>query len=373
MNKITLGLSLLACAAWAAPPQSTSLPTYWRYVHPKAKALVGVDIASIMASPLGQRIKKEFKNAGFTSAMNGQGMDFIWNAERILISAPTVPSSAKAPNKDSQAVIAMQGRFDLAAVRKAISSKGALKSAHRGVELLLADKGADGIAMALVSPQLLIMGDRASVRAALDHHAFADPSASTAPLFLRAMQLAQTNDLWFVSEPGSQPPGKGPSILESVDSFEGGVSFKSGLGLSFHFNTKTQEEAVKLGQGLQGMLQLFTLGAKKDKSTEDLLNKLQVGIGGSQVRVAVNFTQQELDRGISQFKAGFQAKATETLSSIKVNPSVRGQSSWTLDPAPAPQPAAQPEPEPAPEPDAPFVVKIFNADGGTKQLEIKKQ
>ena len=39
------GLSLVLGLLWKAAPQSASLPTYWRYAHPDAKFLVGLDFA----------------------------------------------------------------------------------------------------------------------------------------------------------------------------------------------------------------------------------------------------------------------------------------------------------------------------------------
>lgn len=121
------------------------------------------------------------------------------------------------------------------------------------------------------------------------------------------------------------------------------------------------------------MLSLFTMGTAKEKGGSDLLNKLQVGIEGNQVNVALHFTQKDLDRGLQQFKAGVEGKIKRSLggpvASINVKPTVRGAANWTLES----KPVSLDEPEPAPQPNQPLVVKIFNADGGTKELNINKR
>jgi hypothetical protein len=351
MRNLTVVVSLMSVAG-AAWGQSTSLPTYWRYAHPSAKVLLGADLAAIGRSAVGQRVKKEFQ-----ASLTGQALDFLWSADQVLVSAPVMPEAEKVKKGDSPTVITLQGKFELAAIRKSVTGKGAQKSAYKGVELLLADKGSGGMAMALVSPTVLVLGDRASVKAAIDNHASASPSASLSALFQRASELALTNDLWVVTETmemAKKPAGAGPDLMDGLESIEGGASLRSGLGLDLRLNAKSGEEAVKMGQSLQAMVQLFTLGARNDPEVAQMVNKLQVGIADSQVRVAVNFTQAELDRGITQMKAGFQQQISEgTPVKVTIRPTVKELSSWT--------------------PDKPFVVKIFNADGGTKEVQINRQ
>jgi len=367
MRNLTVVVSLMSVAG-AAWPQSTSLPTYWRYAHPNAKVLLGLDLAAIGRSPVGQRVKKEFQEAGFQASLTGQGMDFLWSADQILLSAPVMPEAEKLKKGDSPTVITLQGKFDLAAIRKSVSARGAQKSGYKGVEMLVADKESGGMAMALVSPQVLVLGDRTSVRAAIDNHASASPSASLSALFQRASELALANDIWVVTDTmdmARKPAGAGRDLMDGVESIEGGISLRSGLGLDLRLNAKSSEEAVTMGQSLQGLAQVFTLGASKDAEVAKMANKLQVGIADTQVRMAVNFTKQELDRGITQMKAGFQRQMSEGVAAaVNVRPTVKGQSSWTLD---------NPELNPEPAADKPFVVKIFNADGGTKEVQFNKQ
>ncbi|MBK5295244.1 MAG: hypothetical protein JJE04_26655 [Acidobacteriia bacterium] len=360
---------------WAAPPQqSTSLPTYWRYAYPEAHFLLGVDLASIGASPFGQKMKQEFRNAGFTAMTSKQGMDFIWSADRLLLSGSGVPTMGKGSNSSS-AVAALQGKFDLPAVRKAILLQGAVRSAYKGVEMWAGGKGNDRIAMALVNPQVLLLGEREGVRAAIDNHAVALPSDSTSAIYLRAVELAAANDLWFVSEASLDNMAvdnlAGNQMFHDVESFEGGVSFKSGLALNLHFNAKSEDGAMALGTGIQGMLAIFTMGASKEKGASELLDKLKVGIAGNQVLVALNFTQRDLDRGMQQIKAGLEDKVKQSLggsmTSINIQPAVRGQANWTL------AEKQLPRNEPEPPPNQPLMVKIFNADGGTRELDINKK
>src|SRR5687768_2498607 len=100
---VFLGMPLCLAA------QSTSLPTFWRYSHPDAKALVGIDVKSIGESPFGARLLKEFAEAGFKARAQAEGFDFLNETERLLLSSP---GTAPGAGQDSAPfVIALQGKF----------------------------------------------------------------------------------------------------------------------------------------------------------------------------------------------------------------------------------------------------------------------
>ena len=353
---------LLGGTALGLSAQSTSLPTFWRYSHPDAKALVGIDVKSIGESPFGTRLLKEFAEAGFKAKAQAEGFDFLNETERLLLSSPgTAPGAGK---NSAPFVIALQGRFDLPKIRAFVKSKGATRSFYKKVELLSPEDGAKGqdFVMALVGPQTIVVGDPASVKAALDHHSAADVSASANPLYQRAVELAGIHDVWFTSEvsPSSLSEGNpAMAMFAEVQGFEGGLSFRSGLGLEVILNTASSEGAQKLAGGVQALLQMAALGADQEgaggkrANPAELLKKLRVGSDATQVKFALSFDQAELDRGIDEMKASFRTSATQTVAGIQTRP---GQT------APAVKP--QPEIDPA----TPLVIKIYNSDGGTREI-----
>jgi hypothetical protein len=355
------GLILALGAAASLAAQSTSLPTFWRYSHPDTKALVGVDVKRLLESPFGQRVAKEFEQAGFKAKAQAEGMEFLSGVERVLLTSPGQTSPAKGKD-NAPVVVAMQGKFDLAKIRAFVKSQGAVKSWHQKVEILSPDPKSAGSAgpdfcLALVSPQTIVAGDKASVKAALDHHASADVASSTNLLYQRAAELDAVHEIWFTSEVSPAGLSDNPmaaAMLADVDGFEGGVTFRRGLGLSVHLNTATPEASQKLGTGLQALVQMAAMTGQQPGGPADLLKKLTIATESTQVKLALSFDPAELDRGIDELKVSLTRGVTEAVASA------RGES-------PA-RPAASVEPPP--DPARPLVIKVYNAEGGARQIPL---
>jgi hypothetical protein len=353
-----------------AAAQSASMPTYWRYSYPNAEFLAGIDLAAVSNSSIGQTLKQEFEKAGFSAMVSKNGFDFIRGADQVLLSG-AAPAGAKKSNV-AKGVASVQGRFDVAAVRATLRAQGARPTSYQGVEAFLADKDGDPIMMAIISPQALVVGDASAVRAALGNQA-----AGPTSLLLRGLQLAASNDIWLVSNtpPDALAARGGASteddLFSQIRSFEGGISLRQGLGISFNVATKTPQNAQKAAGGFQALLDLAKSGASKNADAEKFFRKLHFDVQDNRVQLSVQFTQAEVARLIQEIQSGVRTQAAGS-GAIRVRPAVKGQTSWTLaDAAPAPQ--REPEPEPEPDPSKPLVVKIFNADEGSREVDINKR
>lgn len=377
-------LCVLATGTAAAEPQSASLPTYWRYAHPEAKVLAGFDVRGMMNSPLGQKLAQDFKAVGskWSATARPGDLDLFQGIERVLISAPADAMEASG-TASRRGVITLQGAFDLAKLRKVLSSRGE-KKAYRGVELWTEGSPAGGRAdgmVGLVSPQVVLIGDGGSIKAAIDHHASADGSIAYDPVWLRATELAPLYEMWFV---GNMPPKKlsgenadpymGPlAVLDGVDSFEAGLSMKQGVQLQFNLNTASPAEASKLAQGLAGMMMLAQASQSGKPEMGELLNRVKFGSAGAQVQVSAAWTQPEIETGWKQMQARI-GQATG-MAPVPVRPAASGVSEWNVNPNAAPRAAianAEPSrPVEPPAPAGPLTVKILNADGGNQEVVIK--
>jgi hypothetical protein len=344
--------------------QSTSLPTHWRYSHPDTKALVGIDWQRVTSSKFGQRIASEFAQAGLKARADAEGLALFTGVERLLLSSPG--PDATNPEK-TPVVIALHGKFDLAAIRKFVKAQGAVKGWHQKVELLWPDKGSEQVAdfcIALVSPQTILAGDKRSVRLALDHHAAADPTMSSTPLYQRGVQMAAAHDIWFVSEVppaafGQAKAAQGPmAMFEQVKGFDGGLSFRRGLGAEVNLDVADGENAKNMAMGLQALLAMGAMGDQKPGSPAELLKKLVVAYDSTQVKLALSFDQAELDRGIDSAKSALAQGITSGLS----GGASRAEDHATQDVA-APQELRE-------DPAQPKTIKIYNAEGGTREIPL---
>jgi hypothetical protein len=341
-------------------PATTSLPTFWRYAHPEAKALIGVEWSRMVNSPFGERIRNEMKKTGVSMK---DGLEFLDDIERILISSPGNKSGGA--NGQPPAVIAAQGRFDLDRLREVAKADGALSVSYRSVELLIPkERPASRMALALVNPQTILLGDRKSVEAAIDLHAAADPSLSATPLYRRAAELAATNDLWVVAMTSPADFSTGnmaqSQLLNDVKSVEAGLSFRSGFGLQLNLGTKSEESARTLANGLQMMLALAVSGQDAQPGLAQLANKLQIAAESSQVKVALSISQGELEKGIGELRA---AMTSPRKGSVDVRGAARGSSTW---------PPAQTAPREPAGPPAKKVIRIYGLEDGPREIDFSK-
>jgi len=379
-----LALALALGAGWlSAEPQSASLPTYWRYSHPEAKVLMGIDVRGILNSPLGQKLFQEMKSMGgsWTSSASAEDMELLQGIERVFLSAPAQAGNLSGAVQ-REAVVAIQGTFEPARLRRMLGSRGK-RSSYKGVEMWSESRSpinTSGAQLAIVSPHVILLGDSASLRAAIDHHASADPNRAYDPVFLRATEMAPLYELWFVgnippkSLAGGDSASAGPmAAFDTVESFEAGISIKQGMQLQFNLNTPSPAEASKIAQGLAGMM-VFAAAAQADTpELGDFLKRVKFGSAGAQVQVSALWSQAELESGMKQMQARVKQALPGSLASVPTRPAASGVSDWNVAPsAPRPtvanaEPAFTPEP---PAPAGPLTVKILNAEGGNKEVVI---
>lgn len=349
-------VSLLAAAvcAGAAESSSTSVPTFWRYAHPEAKMLVGVDVNRITGSAVGQRFKREITQMGFKKMASDNGMGFFQDVDRVLVSSTGEPSDLQQKKQQPPTVIAIQGKFDLNAFRREMARKKAAKFTYKSAEIYRRGNTNDMV-VAVVSPTVMLLGDGPSLKLAIDNHADADPDLAGTSLMRRAVELDQLYDVWFASEvspasaaeaAGAGGPGK---LLEETESFEGGVSFKKGLGLDFALHNKSSEAAAKLAAAMRLMMDL---APAKDPETAALLKKVVVSSDGQDVHLSFAFEEKEIMAGIDSVMNARMGK-----------PSVAGSARTQQT-----QPVAMAAPPPPP---PPMVVKILNAEGGPREVQLR--
>jgi len=353
LSKSVCLLAFLASSAFAQ-----SHPTFWRYSHPEARALVGIDIERMAKSPFGVRMKKELDQFGAKKMAAGEGMDFLADVDRVLISTPGRGGEAAAagPAKDAPpVVIALQGKFKVNSLRAGFLKRGARRSLYQGAELFHPRRGKTDMDAALVNSSILLLGDPDALRLTLDHFNAERTAGEVAPLFQRAAELGQIYDLWFTAEtsPADLAASNVPNarLLEAVRSFEGGLTLNSGLGLELSLSTEKDEDAQQLAAMLQGLLQMGALAAE-DEQARDLLRKIRIGRQNALVSATLRYSQQELDRGLDQAKAAFFARTG-------AGPAVRAKVE-TKDATSAPA-----------DPPAPLTVKILNLETGPREVAFR--
>lgn len=359
-NRSTLFFLAVTGCLSAAESSSTSVPTFWRYAHPEAKMYIGIDIGRISSSAVGQRIKQEMTRMGVKKMASDNGMGFFQDIDRVLVSTTGEVTDAK--KKQPPSVVAIQGKFDLNAFRRDMARKKAARFTYKNAEIYRRGNTNDMV-VAIVSTNVMLLGDGPSLKLAIDNHSGTDEDFIHASLVRRAVELDQLYDVWFASEVSPASAAKaagaaGPSkLFEETESFEGGISFRKGLGLDFALHNKTAEAAGKLATAMR---LLMDLADAKEAETKALIEKVVVSADGQDVHLSLAWEEKEIMAGIdSVLKGGFAAVKGKS-------PSVAGKAA----PAPEAMTAAATPPAPA-EPQRPMVVRIINADGGPREVVLR--
>lgn len=345
-------------AAAPAVPKVTAQPMFQRFVHPDARALAGLDLKRMFTSPLGKMLGAQLDATGWKQKASAQGLDFAADVDRVIVSSPGELGDKKAAlSEEAPFIASMQGKFQVDKLRKAMLAKKAARLVHQGAEVWMPPK--TEMAVAIINSQLLVLGDRQSLRATLDAAYSPEIEGETHPARLRAAELSSQYDLWISSEASldglKDSLGAQGNMLAGVDQFELGVSLRAGLEADVNLHMRSQDDLNKLGMVLAGAKAMMAMSARDKKQPElaSLAEKIKVGTSGDRLVASLKFTETEIARGIAD-AMGKPKKpaATETAAA----PSAAGATPAV--PVPTPKPA-------------PLVVRVFNAEGGTHESQLR--
>lgn len=315
-----------AAFAWAPPPD------LWRFSHPEAALLAGIEWRRIAASGAGRMLEQQIV------ATEAPGLtDLLSGAERILVSA--APRAGKATGASSRVLIAIEGSFDRRRLLELVSRRLPQRTYYRGIEIL---EEAGGVALAFSSPETILLGDAASVRAAIDR-ANGAGSGRERRLWERARELAAAHDLWLVADvpPAELAAAEAPIPLDGIEVIEMSASFREDLEVGVHLRAASAGRAGELARTLEslGLLAAAKLGAAGHSASA--WEEFRVNAEGDRVELAVRLRAEQLASAISRASSG---------------------------PAGGPQLAEQPRGAP-PEPGR-RTVRIYGLEGGVREVPL---
>ncbi len=242
------GLFLLALSALAhlpaasAPVTGGAEPLAWRFAHPEAQVLAGVNLARLADSPAGLHLRSQFAAA--------LGPSLIEQAEMLLLSSVDIAGGKRAD------VLILSGNLTLANLRRMAMKEGARISSYKTLEIA-APAGARAQDPHLAwqpaaASTVVLIGTRPAVQAAYDRSkAHLDSLESVNPIFKRARALRSQFPVWVACE--GMPLGAGPkavSLLSEDESENPGwvegldIAFRLDQSPTANFTIATSNEAT---------------------------------------------------------------------------------------------------------------------------------
>jgi hypothetical protein len=265
-----------------------------RYAHPNAQFLCGVEWQAIANSELVTGLKTEL--AGARSQMNG--LEFVDQLDRALVSSPGKTRNAHGAEAP-QLLLVLSGKFRLAELRQRSISKR-----FKGVEWISPKDGKEEMRVAVLGPNLLLVGDTTSLAAALER----GPATPSGPLYRSAAAAAAAHPLWIAANsPGTlaKTPNMTLSMAEDVRTISGGMDFARGLDLDLHLVTGTAPQATRLATAMQAIATLQLANASNTPGAANLLRRLKVAHSGTEVQLTANVTTAEIREMIQGVKQSF--------------------------------------------------------------------
>jgi hypothetical protein len=294
--KIFAGAALLTVFAGTLPAVDSQL---LNLVMPDAKVLAGVNVTEAKSSPFGQYLLSQIAagNAGWRQVEALTGFDPSQDVNELLL----VSNGAAGAHAG---LATATGTFAVASIVSFATGHGAVPETYSGVTILEGPKQAHGIAF--LSGSLVVAGDIADVKAAIDRRA--NPSILPATLVAQAQQLSAANDAWALTTvpPSSLRPGSAPAqapgiagglqnALGNVQSLAGGVKF----GATVNFNAQAQadnaQDATALAGAVQFLVSMVQLNAAQNPQAA-ALQSLTATAQGSTVTIALSLPEDQFQQ-----------------------------------------------------------------------------
>ncbi|MEP6963215.1 MAG: hypothetical protein ABI995_14130 [Acidobacteriota bacterium] len=343
----------LACAAVM---DAQSNPAWWKYTPPGATAVVGIHWENLRETLFAPAIAAEFIPGG---SLGFPDLEILRNPEQILLAAPAL-------------VVVEYGDFPAATVRQQAGAKGMKKSSFKGVEMWLASTA--GLAIALVSPKIVLVGNKAALQEAIERGADTDKARPYSPLLARAARYAK-EDLWVVAS--SLPDNLASRFLPvemEATAFEGSVSVWDGLHMVAAIERPSPTRALDLADSLvESLATRPAMAQATEVSTRDRSVMIAMDLNETQLMASLRAPEPTSAAAALATKPTVTAAATAPAKAQPraANPTPAAVTGTTPNTevaaaAPVPQTAASLPPAPA----RPKVIRILGMGDGPIEIPV---
>jgi len=305
MRLIIVSVAMSCVLAAPAAQQSRMGDDPWRFVHPQARWILGVDWARARNSAAAQILKRQFARAESQVKTTGFGLSAVVSLDRIIASGISMDTAGgEAPQG---LLVAIEGKLDRGLLKKELPPGTAVEK-FLGADLYVPPKAnPKEPLLAVVGDSLMLMGDRPALRLVLSGKS----GARDAELFGRAARLAANADIWLVaSTPPGSPEKAQQDPLSNLRQVELGVSLQEGLRLTAVLSADSAESA----QNLAGLMQ-FAGAFGGNGAASDWLRRLRVDLKGQELAMTLDIPARELEEGIEAGKGMLMQAGRQALDS----------------------------------------------------------
>lgn len=303
MNARMLTTATLAIAITAVLPAKAADPQLLNLVMPDAKVLAGVNVDQAKTSAFGQYVLSQIPSGDqeLQKLTALTGFDPTRDVHELLVASNAVASGTDSPH--GSGLVLARGNFDPGRIQAAATAKGATTEAYKGQTIIEDPKNTHGVAF--LSATLVVAGDLANVKAAIDRQTA--PAPLPAALAVQVNQWSGSQDAWAISTvaPSTlQPPNGAPKVpgmngqgpFQAVQSAAGGVKFGSLVVVTAQAQADNAQDATQMGDALKLLANLAQMQAANDPAAVSFAQSLQVSTQGSTLNVSLSLPEDQLQQ-----------------------------------------------------------------------------
>lgn len=346
-------VAVLACLCPLASAQTDE--GLWRFVHPNAKALIGIDVQRIRTSRVVEEMSAQLRAIPLPMGLTLQvpGMDLLHSIDRVIVSSPGRNSAD--PDAEPPLLIAVSGRFEPVKLTQMFLKAGARRQVFNSVTIYrLQDEKNSDFGFVVLNSQTLLIGDVKSLFAVIER---VGKGTVTPPAIVeRARDMDVAYDFWAIllTTPSAMASDRLPiADMAKLNGFQAGISVRDGLSVDVNLNAITEKAAKDISEQFAKLIHLVAKDHENHPEWAGLDRKLKIKVDRADVHFALRMDAQEVGRVAKAFE---EARARRQALTAAVNMK-------TQQPLPTTTPTTAPEPR--------LVIRIEGLDDGPREIPYR--
>ncbi len=302
MNARILTTATLAIAFTAILPAKAADPQLVNLLMPDAQVVAGVNVDQAKATPFGQYVLSQVQtnNSDLQELISLTGFDPTRDVREVLVASSNTTGRS--------GLFLARGNFDAKRIAAAATGKGAVTEEYGGVTILEDPKKTNGIAF--LDSTLVVAGDLANVKAAIDRQNKKTISSIPSALAVQLNDWSTTQDAWAISavplstlhpSPNAPPvPGlNGQGAFQAIQQAAGGVKFGNLIVVKAKATADTAQNAQSMADALKLLLNLAQMHAANDPTAAALVQSVQITASGNILNIAASLPSDQFQQLVS--------------------------------------------------------------------------
>jgi len=281
-------------------------PDELKYVPRDAAVVAYANVQDVMRSDLRQRLVKlggQGEENGRDEFRRETGIDIERDIDYVVASVMATEGEQRGPN----ALFLARGRFDATRIEALAREHGGAIEAYKGKKIIGAPAGKHGeagatapaMALSFIEPGLVVMGDAALVRRAIDTGGRGGSVTDNAELMKLVSEMGD-GSLWAVGKFDSlasraKLPSEVSGRIPPIGLFAASGHINGGIQATLKAETQSDEAATNLRDIIRGFTALAKMSAGSKPEMQALWPEIELGGTGKTVTLSFTVSSALLD------------------------------------------------------------------------------